>query len=53
MIHDLLAACSCGYDLLVVYLAAIGYSLQEIATATGDSKTGIYRRLNRIKRKIA
>ena len=53
MIHDLLAACSSGYDLLIVYLAALGYSLQEIATATGDSKTGIHRRLTRIKKRIA
>ena len=53
MIHDLISACSCGFDLLVVFLAWEGYSLQEIATETGESKTSVFRRLQRIRKEVA
>lgn len=49
MIHDIIAACISGYDLLLVYLAMQGYSLSEIAGMTNDSKTTIFRRLRAIR----
>lgn len=52
MIYDIIAACPSGYDLLVCYLSMMGYSLAEIAQQTGDSKTGIHRRLQAIKKRV-
>ena len=52
MIYDLLAACSCGYDILLVYLSLYGLSLAEIAAETGDSKTSVWRRLSRIRARM-
>lgn len=52
MIYEIIAACPSGYDLLLCYLRFCGYSLGEIAQETGDSKTGVYRRLERIKKRI-
>ena len=52
MIHDLISACNCGFDLLVIFLAWQGYSLAEIAQKTGESKTSVFRRLQRIKQSL-
>lgn len=49
MIYDIIAACGCGLDLLIVYLSMQGYSLREIAAQTQTSKTDVYRRLRRIR----
>lgn len=52
MIYDIIRACPSGYDLLVCYLRFCGYTLQEIAQQTSDSKTGIYRRLQAIRERL-
>lgn len=52
MIYDIISACPSGYDLLVCYLRFCGYTLQEIAQQTSDSKTGIYRRLQAIRDRL-
>lgn len=52
MIHDIIAACPSGYDLLICYLSMMGYSLAEIAQQTGDSKTSVFRRLKRIRERL-
>ena len=49
MITDIILACTSGLDLLTVYLAWQGYSAREIAELTQDSKSGVQRRLQRIR----
>lgn len=49
MIYDIIGACTCGLDLLIVFLSLQGYSLLEIAAQTQTSKTDVFRRLKRIR----
>lgn len=50
MIYSLLDSCTCGLDLLAVYLLAAGYSRGEVADFLHLSPSAISRRLSRIYR---
>ena len=46
--NDIITACNCGFDVLLVYLRMIGYSYREIARETGSTVYEIYNRLQDI-----